>query len=70
MFTLFLAPGNPVQIECNDFHELQSKFKQCIAPDSFKLLMCHFSSAGQILNILIVSYQWSVMEPQVSMQAL
>ena len=28
MFTLFLAPGNPVQIERNDFRELQIKFKQ------------------------------------------
>ena len=70
MFTLFLAPGNPVQIEHNNFRELQIKFKQRIAPDSFKLPMCHFGSAGRILNILIVGYQQSVVEPQVSMQAL
>ena len=70
MFTLFSAPGNPVQIECNDFRELQIKFRQRIAPDSFKLPMCHFSSAGRILNILIVGYQQSVVEPQVLMQAL
>ena len=70
MFTLFLATGNPVQIECNGFHELQNKLKQCIASDSFKLLMCHFGSTGWILNILIVGYQWSVVEPQVFMQAL
>ena len=70
MFTLFSAPGNPVQIERNDFRELQIKFKQHIAPDSFKLPMCHFGSAGRILNILIVGYQRSVVEPQVATQAL
>lgn len=30
---------------------------------------CHFGS-GQILNILIVGYQQSIMEPRVSTQAL
>ena len=64
MFTLFSAPGNPVQIECNDFRELQSKLKQWIAPDFFKLPMCHFGRAGQILNILIVGYQQSIVNPR------
>ena len=69
MFTLFSAPGNPVQIECNDFRELQSKLKQRIAPDFFKLPMCHFGRAGRILNILIVGSAVRC-EPQVSTQAL